>query len=190
VAGLRPALPRRPPVSDEIGNPVVARSVERIVKRLSVCLILALGLPIAVVVAATEPAAACSCIAQTDAEAFSAADAVFVGKVMRYDSEGQPGSSSDTATWTFKVRDVYKGKVTRIQEVVSSASSASCGLVIPANGVALVFGTANRTLPGGPAPTKGQLFATLCGGSRLVSGGQLAPGLATPHPPRVNTKPH
>jgi hypothetical protein len=145
---------------------------------------LAVALPIAGVVADARPAGACSCVGLSDADALEHADAAFVGKVTDYSSAGRPGSASDRALWTFKVRDVYKGTVTRTQQVVSYSSGASCGLEIQERGVFLVFATTNRTLPTGPAPKPGQLYATLCGGTRAASEGLLEPDLAKPHPPR------
>jgi hypothetical protein len=98
------------------GNQDDGGSVERTVKRLRAGWLLVLVMPIVGVVADAGPAAACYCVGVSDADAFARADAVFVGRVSGYDAAGQPGSSTDRATWTFKVRDVYKGKVARRQQ--------------------------------------------------------------------------
>ena len=153
-------------------------------KRFAAAVLLVVGLPIAGVVGAAGPAGACSCIGLGDAEAFARADAVFVGKVSGYEAGDPPVPQPGPARWTFKVRDVYKGKVTRTQEVVSAADGASCGLEIQTRGVFLVFATTSRTLPSGPRPAAGQLYATLCGGTRALSEGALEPGLGRAHPPR------
>src|SRR4029077_261876 len=153
------------------------------------CVLVTIILPVVSVAATATSAYACSCGGASDARAFADADAVFAGKLVHYEPPPQQRvmSSADPAVWTFRVREVYKGKVTRTQEVVSPVSGATCGLEIPRAGTFLVFGL--RAVPAGsvnlwPGPAKGQLFAHLCGGTRDVSAGPLEPGLADPHPPR------
>lgn len=151
-------------------------------KRLVAWLFVALVLALSTVVSDARPAGACSCVGFSDADAFARADAVFVGTVVGYEPPAQPGSSADPALWTFEVRQVYKGEVTRTQQVVSEVSGASCGLEIPRSGEFLVFAD-TRTSGPSPVPAAGQFYAGLCGGTRALSKGVLEPGLASPHAP-------
>lgn len=136
---------------------------------------------------AAPPAHACSCMSSTDAEAFARSDAVFRGEVVDY--RPPPGrdvmSGSDPATWTFAVSAVYKGDVTASQEIVSPASSASCGLEIPGQGEILVF--ANRD-PGLVPVAVNQYVTGLCDGTRPMAAGPLALD-AAPYPPRQTGSP-
>jgi hypothetical protein len=173
------------------GNPGARSSVERVMKRAVACVLVTVALPSLGVVVDATPAQACSCLRFTDAEAFASADAVFVGRLIGYEPPLQPASSVEPALRTFKVRRVYKGTVSRAQEVVSEVSGASCGLELPRRGVFLVFAT-TRTHPSSPSPSPaaGQLYAGLCGGTRALSDGVLEPGLARPRPPeRSSSKP-
>lgn len=77
-----------------------------------------------------ESAKACSCAEITDiGEAKNNSDAVFDGTVI-----GKKGalklfnrSSADPVEWTFKVNEVWKGKVAPTITVQSAEASASCG---------------------------------------------------------------
>jgi len=153
-----------------------------VVKKLSACLVVAVAVQIAVVVGGATPAGACSCKGVNDAEAFDHADAVFVGKVVGHEGPAVSGPPTDApAVWTFKVQDVFKGKVTRKQQVLSEALGASCGLEIPERGKILVFAYIDDFSDA--YATRGQFNANLCGGTRELSAGALESGLATPHPP-------
>lgn len=147
-------------------------------KRPLALLFVALVLPLAVVATEARPVGACSCVGVSDAEAFAQADTVFVGEVVGYEPPPAP-RSDEPARWTFKARQVYKGKVSRTQEVVSEYFGASCGLEIAKTGEFLVFGY-TESIGLGPVPGPGQLQANLCGGTRSMSDGPLKPGLATP----------
>lgn len=130
---------------------------------------------------APDPALACSCAASSDATAFEQSDAVFVGRLVGYEPPPTRAamSSADPATWIFEVSEVYKGEVAAIQEVVSEASGASCGLEIPREGELLVFATEQ----GFQMPVSdGQYYAGLCGGTRSAAAGPLAVD-ALPSPP-------
>ena len=96
---------------------------------------------------ASTPAGACQCNSISDSVALDYADAAFVGKLVRYSGPLTSGKPVDPALWTFKVRRVDKGKVTRSQEVVSEGMGGSCGLELPQQGTFLVFGNTERTLP-------------------------------------------
>jgi hypothetical protein len=130
---------------------------------------------------AADPAFACDCSAPTDANAFEQSDAVFVGQLAGYEPPPARAvmSSTDPATWTFEVSEVYKGEVASIQEVVSEVSGASCGLEIPREGEFLVF-AADEGFE--MAVGDGQYYAGLCGGTRSTSAGPLAVD-AMPSPP-------
>ncbi len=133
-----------------------------------------------------QPASACSCAETDDAELFAQADAVFVGSVIDVAAARPAGpiwSSGDPVIWTFQVREVHKGEVVRTQEVVSAASSASCGLELPRRGTYLVFADA-ASFDHEPA----QLTANLCGGTR-EAGVALAEGLGSARPPNPDPVP-
>lgn len=144
----------------------------------------------AVLAGRAEPAAACTCGNMGDADSFHLADVVFRGVWHGYEPPptAEVMSSMDPATWTFIVREVYKGTATAEQDVVSPVSGASCGLEIPHEGEFFVF--ANRVgdrdggdffglLPHDP----NRLIASLCGGTRSVVDGPLAVDGITPRPP-------
>jgi hypothetical protein len=154
------------------------------VKRAAITALAAVSFSLVGAVVDAEPAAACSCVAFTDADAMARADAVFVGRVAGYAGPQQGGtwSSADPALWRFAVSHVYKGEVRAIQDIVSEVSGASCGLEIPKIGEFLVFATVEGS-GFGPAPAKGQLYAGRCGGTRSTSEGLLAPELAAAHRP-------
>jgi hypothetical protein len=104
-------------------------------------------------------ACACSCVEQTDAEAFEGADAVFTGTLTRSDEGGfLSGSSTDPTTLEFAVDQVYKGDVAEVQGILTSASEASCGWEPPVGEEYVVF----AYLEGG------KLNAGFCGGSRAL----------------------
>lgn len=125
------------------------------------------------VVWSAEPAAACSCLARSEPEQLADADAVFVGTATRVDGR-QPGAESsliDPVTWTFSVESVVKGDVGVEQQVMTAASSASCGLELSAGQAYVVFASAN------PSKGAGPLQAGLCGGTRPAVPGEQPAGL-------------
>ena len=135
---------------------------------------------------AAGPAHACSCFASSEEALFDTADAVFRGELVGYQAPPvQPVmSSTDPATWTFAVTEVYKGEVAPTQPVLSSVSGASCGLELPHAGEFYVF-VSRRDLMGQPTPDQYQ--ANLCGGTRSTSAGPLA--VAALQPPTTVTTP-
>ena len=155
-------------------------------KRLVTVLFLAFVGLSATVAFGSTPAGACSCAMSNDTDAFARSDAVFVGEVAGYDAPapGESFSSTDPARWTFTVSRVFKGDVTASQVVVSEVSGASCGLEIPHRGEFLVFAeTAPARLS--PEPGAGELYAGLCGGTRVATDGALDPVLGTGHAPKA-----
>lgn len=162
-------------------------------RRSLACLFVALLLPVMGVVVDAAPAQACDCGVLGDEWAFDYADAVFVGRLIRYERPpfGVVSSSRDPAVWTFRVRDVYKGTVTRKQEVLSAVSGASCGLEIPKHGTFLVFAKTDADSTIETIPADGQLQAGLCGGTRLLGERAIDPSLGTAYPPeRVRPQQH
>jgi hypothetical protein len=138
---------------------------------------------------AAQPAHACSCAELwSDEEAFAWADAVFLGELVDYEPPPPRDvmSSTDPATWTFAVTEVYKGDVAATQEIVSSVSGASCGLEIPHTGDFYVFArTDNPMVEAGD----GQLVADLCGGTRSIGQGPLAVADVVALPPPATEPP-
>jgi hypothetical protein len=132
------------------------------------------------------PAAACSCMAVTDAEAFDMATAVFVGEVIDYQPPppSDTMSSTDEAVWTFGVSEVFKGEVTTVQPVVSAVFGASCGLEIERQGEYLVFAS-------DASNSEFRYNTGLCTGTRSTSAGapDLAVASTPPLPPAANADP-
>jgi hypothetical protein len=143
------------------------------IRRCALLSVVVLLLSIGVVLGpSASPAAACSCMPTTDADAFARSDAVFVGEVIDYEPPppAEVMSSGDPATWTFGVSEVYKGEVTTVQQIVSAVSGATCGLEIPHQGEFIVFATA----AGGIERTgDGQYQSGLCDGTRSTADGPL-----------------
>ena len=126
-----------------------------------------------------RPAAACSCAVMSEAKKAAYAHAIFVGTLLDRRT-GQPSgavmSSTHMAVWTFEVSRVYKGTVSRRQEIATAMSGASCGLELSGPGPFLVF--ARR--PNDPVAKSwwgdrqldpGQYVSHLCLGSRALSDG-------------------
>lgn len=122
-----------------------------------------------------EKASACSCAMNPSVnEAKRNSDAVFSGTVAsRQDAlKWFKRSSADPVTWTFKVDEVWKGKVAPIISVTSAESDESCGYefqvgqlyVVYAyqNGDSLDVSLCSRTVPLSAA---GQDLAELGSGS-------------------------
>lgn len=150
-----------------------------------------------------RPAAACSCEELDDAALFADAAAVFVGEVVAR-SDPRAGelerSSMDPVTLTFQVAEVFKGDVHRTQQVDTVLDGASCGLgyLEPGSQPWLVFATApaadidptadldpiaDPEPPATATRAPGRLGIHLCGGTRTLTGGPLAPELAEARPP-------
>lgn len=136
--------------------------------------LLCLGVAAPVLLVGPSPACACSCVPRTDAEFYRDAGTVFVGElVSRRPGDGLFRSSTDPVTYVFAVSAVHKGTVSERQEVVSSASGASCGLEIEVGRRYVVFTQATPMEPD-PTPRAGQLSANLCGGTRPAGSGAVA----------------
>lgn len=122
------------------------------------------------VAVSTDTAMACSCVyAAEDPRNLERADVVFEGVIVD-DSGAEQGSG--TRRITLEVSRVFKGVASQYQLVLTSGSSASCGLQIKGPGSFLVFGT-------GPAKSRGTAKADLCGGTRAGSWPtHLGPGAA------------
>jgi hypothetical protein len=132
--------------------------------------------PLVIVAAEAPPAHACSCVQRTEAEAFADADAVFAGRLAgRHTPRRVTSQLGPTAVWTFKVREVYKGKVARKQQVVSAVDSAACGIAFPRHVTMLVFASTRSG--------DDRLDVNSCGATRLLRDGPLDPSLGKPSPP-------
>jgi hypothetical protein len=139
-------------------------------------------------VVSAPPAAACDCTQVGDVEAFAHADAVFVGTVVSPAAVPTDvvWSSTDPGAWVFDVQSVYKGSVAPRQTVWSPLSGASCGLELEkdeSRSVVVFAGRDTMTyLPGFDPPT-GELHASLCGGTRLLTDGTIPTSFGEPKPP-------
>lgn len=122
----------------------------------------------AFVIAAAQPALACSCIRLAEDKRLEMSDAVFTGNVTdiraRHDRN---------AVWTFAVDRVYKGTVAKRQEIRTRVNSPACGMgTSRPSGRMLVF--ASRAAFGGQ-PTSKQLSSSRCSGNRVVGATQPVP---------------
>jgi len=106
-------------------------------------------------------ASACTCTEPPVKEAFSHAEAVFVGAVS---SLGLDYSKHERIT-DFSVQRVFKGSVPEHIRVVSALSEAACGYPFARATSYLVF---TRTLSGRP-------FTWLCAGNRAIAAGAQPP---------------
>ena len=112
---------------------------------------------------AVSPAPACSCSTSDEIASFESADVVFTGTVEQAPDRAADGASNRLVTWSFAVDGVYKGEALARQDVLSAASSVSCGIELSGEGPFLVFA---RRDPG----SGGALVAGLCGGTRPILG--------------------
>ncbi|HEY9653696.1 MAG TPA: hypothetical protein V6C95_23745 [Coleofasciculaceae cyanobacterium] len=78
----------------------------------------------------SAPAQACSCLPTNESQATERADIVFSGIVTNRNAtqDAPEGIGANQVTWTFKVDDVQKGNVAKLQDVMTTDSSASCGM--------------------------------------------------------------
>src|SRR5688572_11564441 len=107
----------------------------RVIRSVIVLAIVAVGL-----VVAAPPAAACSCLGTSDAEALATADVAFSGTLVEVRvPPGETFSSMDPARFIFEVDRVYKGDARARQSVVTPRSGASCGLELSGPGPFLLF---------------------------------------------------
>jgi hypothetical protein len=78
----------------------------------------------------TLPAQACSCLPFDETRATEQSDLIFNGTVasrnLIQENPGSPGANR--VVWTFNVDEVQKGNVSTQQEVMTTDSSASCGM--------------------------------------------------------------
>ncbi len=127
----------------------------------------------AFVLGSSERAAACSCVSFTDQEAFESADAVFTGTLVDIITPaGDTYSSTDPERFVFDVDEVFKGNVFARQSVVTARDGASCGLEISGSGPFMVFArNESDGITNGAAD--GELYSTLCSGTRALTGGEL-----------------
>jgi hypothetical protein len=153
--------------------------------RRAALLVLAVALlsPVIVTSLAT-PAGACSCVQGSDSNALAQSDAVFTGRLVDVRRPPQVHSSLDPATWVFSVDRVYKGAVTKRQEIVTAVSGASCGLETTGQGRLLVFAVGVRKSGVSPAPARGQYAANACGGTRPLANQPVPPGFGRGHLPK------
>jgi len=112
-------------------------------------------------VTTSRPAAACSCLSHTDAEAMAVADAVFSGTVTSVrlvgPSDGGPGSAR---LFTVAVDDTFKGSPATDQVVRTAVHPATCGVTVRTDDPVLVFATTGAE----------GMSTGLCSGTRVLDG--------------------
>jgi hypothetical protein len=138
--------------------------------------------------ATSERAAACSCGLLTDEEALDYADAVFIGTLAEIITPGGMSySSADPERFVFEVDEVFTGEVFARQSVVTARDGASCGLEISGPGPFLVFAVTNDDVTGGAV--EGELYSSLCSGTRELGSGPVPAGWADASPPIAGASP-
>lgn len=113
------------------------------------------------------PAAACSCVGTTDAEALARADVAFVATL----ADRTADEASGSATLTFAVTSVAKGDVAPRQAVFTSGLGGACGLEVYSTGPQLVFAKVSKTKPA-------RLVGSLCEGTRALTAAEVSSGVA------------
>ncbi len=126
---------------------------------------------------------ACDCVELTDAEAYDFADVVFTGALVEISTrEGDIVVSNDPERFVFDVDQVYKGEVQARQSVVTAREGASCGLEIGGPGPFVVFARLeDDSLTSGAV--EGEVYSSLCSGTRPLSAGALPASFGTPSAP-------
>lgn len=136
-----------------------------------------------------EPAAACSCMAASDAAAFDGSAAVFTATSAdrREPSRGRTWSSTDPVRIVFDVDRVYKGRVHATQSIVTAMSGASCGMELYGSGPYLVFAYQDPTDDG---ILDGEFASSLCSGNRTVTAADPVPAsFGVGRPPLAGASP-
>jgi hypothetical protein len=130
-----------------------------------------------------QRAAACSCVELTDSEAYDFADVVFTGSLVEINTpEGDIVVSNDPEQFVFDVDQVYKGEAQARQSVVTAREGASCGLEIGGPGPFVVFARLeDDSLTSGAV--EGEVFSSLCSGTRPLSAGAVPSSFGTPSAP-------
>lgn len=130
-----------------------------------------------------QRAAACSCAEITDADAYEFADVVFTGALVEIVTpDGDIVVSNDPERFVFDVDQVYKGEVQAQQSVVTAREGASCGLEISGPGPFVVFASLDdESLTSGAVD--GEVYSSLCSGTRPLSAGALPDSFGTPSAP-------
>lgn len=130
-----------------------------------------------------QRAAACDCATFTDAEAYEFADVVFTGTLVEIMTlKGDIVVSHDPERFVFDVDQVFKGEAQTQQSVVTAREGASCGLEISGPGPFLVFARLDDDgLTSGAV--EGEVYSSLCSGTRPRADGALPASFGTPSPP-------
>ncbi|MBA2337378.1 MAG: hypothetical protein H0V96_06435 [Acidimicrobiia bacterium] len=138
------------------------------------------------------PAAACTCIEMTDAEAFDQAPVVFTGEMTDV-LEPAPDAILEEPRaplrFIFSVDVVLKGVAHANQSVVTTTNRVPCGLSLSGPGPYLVFAdhpTQQIELDGW---VEGELYADLCGGTRDLDAAGVPAAFGDGVPPEVGSSP-
>lgn len=115
-----------------------------------------------------RPAAACSCVGWSDAEAVTYADAVFSGKVVDVAPSESAAAMVAERTYAVRVAETLKGEPDPVQAVRTPGSSASCGVDLAVGDRVLVFASGGGG--GLVEPRRGEMTTSLCSGTRPLEG--------------------
>jgi hypothetical protein len=142
----------------------------------------------AFVLGASERVAACSCATFTEDEALDASDAAFAGTLVEVITpSGDTYGSADPERFVFDVDEVYKGDVFARQSIVTARDGASCGLEISGPGPFLVFARETDSVVSGAVD--GELYSSLCSGTRPLVSDAIPASFGTGSAPRSGASP-
>lgn len=82
---------------------------------------------VTVAAAPSLPAAACSCVQATPTEQAELAELVAVGTITEHEEPAGATWTTDDATWTVQLAEIYKGSADTEIQVLSAMEGASCG---------------------------------------------------------------
>ena len=125
-------------------------------------------------------AQACSCAIGTPTQSANRADAVFFGEIVdRTRTPSEPQGSpwlTTNSSYTVAVERVFKGEVYAEQVLLAGGNGASCGIMLPASGSVLVYGT---KAPGGEGSPM-QYATWSCSGTEMTRSVPAALGEGDP----------
>ncbi len=139
-------------------------------------------------IAAAPRAHACSCTGFSDGEAVRAPAVVFAGELVQVRRpSGAVFSRAGAERFVFDVDVVYKGEASATQSVLTPRGGDGCGLDLSGPGPFLVFAGTEPVLD--LEGEDGELYSTLCSGTRSLDVAPVAAAFGEGHPPIPGSSP-
>ena len=91
--------------------------------------------------------------------------------------------STDPERFVFDVDRVFKGEAQSRQAVVTASEGASCGLEISGPGPFVVFARLDDDIGLTSGAVEGEMYSSLCSGTRPLAAAALPTSFGTPSPP-------